>query len=225
MRPATRRLLRRWFWFGTIGFVVFGALCNRWVINSTDAYLYRDWSLMPETPVGLVLGTSPYARSGKPSGEFQGRILAAAQLYQIGKVKHLIVSGANPDSTYNEPRQMRRALIEQGVPATAITMDFAGFRTLDSVARAPVVFGVQRFTLITQRYHGYRAIFLGRKMGLDVIGYMAPTGPSGELGNRHPTREMFARIKAVLDIFFLKTQPRYLGDPEHIRLTPDAEDA
>lgn len=225
MRPATRRLLRRWFWIGTIGFVVFGALCNRWVINSTDAYLYRDWSLMPETPVGLVLGTSPYTRSGKPSGEFQGRIRAAAELYQIGKVKHLIVSGANPDSTYNEPRQMRRALIEQGVPATAITMDFAGFRTLDSVARAPVVFGVQRFTLITQRYHGYRAIFLGRKMGLDVIGYMAPTGPSGELGNRHPTREMFARIKAVLDIFFLKTQPRYLGDPEHIRLTPDAEDA
>ncbi|MGH8538898.1 MAG: SanA/YdcF family protein [Stenotrophobium sp.] len=223
MKPSSKRKFQRWFWSGLFLFVLVVVLSNRWVINSTDAYLYTNWALLPENDVGLVLGTSPYTSSGKSSPEFYGRVHAAAQLYQLGKVKHLIVSGANPDSTYNEPRQMLKELVRSGVPERDITMDFAGFRTLDSIRRAQLVFGLQRFTIITTRYHAWRAIFLARKMGMDVAGYAAPIDVTGDLGRRNPVREIFARTLAVLDVVFLGTQPAITGEPQTIPVVPGAE--
>lgn len=223
MRPTVRRNIRRWLLFIAVALPVFVLLCNRWVINSTDAYLYRDIALMPNNEVGLVLGTSKYLVSGKPSPEFRGRIQTAAELYRTGKVRHLIVSGANPDSTYNEPRAMYRELVKLGVPESAITMDFAGFRTFDSIVRAQAIFGLQKVTVITQRYHSYRAVFLGRKMGMNVVAMLAPARTDGGMGQRNPPREVLARVNAVLDVFLLGTQPKFLGEPEHIRLMPEAE--
>jgi SanA protein len=208
-----RRLIKRWLLLGFAAFVLLVLLSNRWVINSTDAYVFEDWSLIPANEVGIVLGTSAYTKSGALSADFRGRIDAAAQLYELGKVRHLVVSGANPDSTYNEPRRMWQELVKKGVPASAITMDFAGYRTLDSVSRAKAVFGLERFTLVTQKYHTYRAVFIGRKMGLDAIAYVAPGTEF-----RHPTREVFARVKAVLDLFLLRTTPKFLGEPVDIEL-------
>lgn len=186
------------------------ALANRWVINSTDAYLYQDTSLMPSNEVGLVLGCSPYVSSGEPSPQFHGRMQAAAELYRQGKVERLIVSGANPDARYNEPKKMREALLELGVPSEAIVMDFAGDSTFDSIARAQVVFQLQRVTVVTQKYHAYRALFLARKTGVQAVAYAAPFASGGQ-GFRHPPREILARLLAVLDLFVLRTQPRLLG--------------
>ncbi|HEX4871319.1 MAG TPA: ElyC/SanA/YdcF family protein [Nevskiaceae bacterium] len=216
-----RRLRRLALWLLGLA-ALFALLCNRWVINSTDAYVYTSWALLPENEVGLVLGTSPYTREGADNPHFRGRIQAAVELYQIGKVKHLVVSGANPDATYNEPRQMWRALTEAGVPASAITMDFAGLRTLDSVARAQAVFGLERVTVITQEYHAYRAVFIGKKMGLKIAAYAAP-GPDSGPTFRPYAREVFARVKAVLDLFFLDTRPKFLGEQQPIQLSPEAE--
>ncbi len=211
--------------FGIVMVPVFALLCNRWVINSTDAYVYKDLSLMPFNEVGVVLGTSKYLQSGKPSPEFRGRIEAAAELYRTGKVRHLIVSGANPDSTYNEPRAMYRELVKLGVPDNVITMDFAGFRTLDSIVRAQAIFGLSQFTVITQRYHSYRAVFLGRKMNMKVVAFLAAARSDGSPGLRNPPREILARVNAVLDIFLLGTQPKFLGKQEQIQLAPEAEGA
>lgn len=227
MRPSVRRRLQRLLLGGLVIFLLAGLGANRWVINSTDAHLYVNDALLPTTEVGIVLGTSHYARDGGRNQEFIGRIRAAAKLYHEGKVRHLIVSGANPDQTYNEPRQMRRALIALGVPGEAITMDFAGFRTLDSVVRAQTVWGLDRYTLITQRYHAYRALFLARKLGTrGALAYAARIGESDAFGNRHPTREVFARLKAVLDVFVFNTQPRYTGEREPLVIpTPGALEA
>ncbi len=227
LRPSTRRRVRFWAWTLTFLAVLVVVLSNRWVINSTDAYLYayHDWSLLPQNEIGVVLGASAYTDEGKPSSEFHGRIRAAAELYKLGKVKVLIVSGANPDETYNEPRRMWRELVKAGVPPAVIKMDFAGFRTLDSIVRAQAVWGQSRFTVITQRYHAYRAVFIGRKLGLSVVAYLAPLGKTGdEPGSRNPPREILARTKSVLDLVFLGTQPKFLGQPESVEILPDAED-
>lgn len=203
-----------WWSFGV--FVLFVLLSNRWVINSTDDYLYTSSALLPQNDVGIVLGTSSYTREGEPNPQFQGRVLAAIELYKMGKIKHIIVSGANPDSTYNEPRRMWQELTKAGIPAKDITMDFAGLRTLDSMARAQQVFGLKRVTVITQRYHAYRAVFLGKKFDIRVAAYVARFGDSRDLGRRNPVREIFARAWAVLDVVVLRTQPKFLGQPEPI---------
>lgn len=223
MKPATKRRLKRWFWFGFFGFALIVLGANRWVINSTNSYLYTNWALLPENDVGLVMGTSPYRSDGKSSAEFYGRMRAAAQLYQLGKVKHLIVSGANPDSTYNEPRQMLRELVRLGVPESDITMDFAGFRTLDSITRADLVFGLKRFTIITTRYHAWRSLFIARKLDIDAVAFAAPIDVTGDLGKRNPWREILARTLAVFDVIFLGTEPTVQSDPQQIKINNDSE--
>ena len=211
----TRRRIRRGLLTAALVLAGLTVLLNHWVINNTDAYVYHDWALLPENDVGLVLGTSPYTRNGGRNPQFYGRIEAAVQLYQLGKVKHLIVSGANPDSTYNEPRQMWRELTRLGVPSQAITMDFAGFRTFDSIARAQAVFGLNSITVITQEYHAYRAVFIGKKLHMQIVAYCAPGDDEG-VPLRLAVREWFARVKSILDIYLLDTEPKFLGEPEPV---------
>lgn len=205
MNPRLKRRLRRFAGWSVVVACAVVLLCNRWVINSTDAHLYRNSSLMPDNEVGLVLGCSPFVSSGKPSPQFHGRMQAAAELYKLGKVKRLILSGANPDSRYNEPKKMREALLELGVPSEAMVLDFAGDSTYESVTRAQEVFGLSRVTLITQKYHAYRALFLARKTGLGADAYQAPIDGVTGSGFRHPPREVFARVAAVFDVIAYHT--------------------
>ena len=222
MNPATKRKIKRWGSAGIFLLVLIVVACNRWVENSTKAYLYENWALLPENEVGLVLGTSPYRSDGKSSAEFYGRVRTAAELYQLGKVKHLIVSGANPDETYNEPRKMMRELVRLGVPEKDITMDFAGFRTLDSIVRARQVFGLTHFTVITTRYHAWRALFIARKLDLNAVGYSAPISVTGDMGIRNPPREVFARTLAVFEFLF-NAPPSFENAPAEIKLQSSAE--
>jgi SanA protein len=218
-RHAGRRLRRGLL---ALAVVLLGlvALINNWVINNTYSYIYDDWSLLPDNEVGLVLGTSNRTRTGAPNPQFYGRVHAAAQLYQLGKIKRIIVSGANPDSTYNEPRAMRRELVKSGVPPAAIYMDFAGFRTFDSVARAQVVFGLDKVTIITQRYHAYRAVFVAKKLHMQVAAYAAPSDDIGAF-TRTMVREVMARVRVVLDIYVLHTTPKFLGAPQPVNTDTD----
>lgn len=200
-----------------LGLALLFALGNHWVVNNSEAYVFSNWAQLPENDVGLVFGTSPYTRGGQANPHFRGRIVAAAELYRLGKVRHLIVSGANPDARYNEPRKMWQALTAEGVPAEAITMDFAGLRTLDSVVRAQRVFGLTRVTLITQEYHAYRAVFIGKKLHMQPVAYAAPGEGAGP-EFRPYLRELLARVQAILDLFLLETQPKFLGEPQALPL-------
>lgn len=200
MNPRLKRRLRRASIWGSVLLVLVTYLSNRWVINSTDSQLYKDSSLLPDNEVALVLGCSPFVSSGKPSPQFRGRMLAAAELYRLGKVRRLILSGANPDARYNEPKKMREALLELGVPSEAMVLDFAGDSTYESVTRARIVFGLTEVTLVTQKYHAYRALFLSRKTGVKAVAYQAPIEGIDGPGFRHPPREVFARVAAVFDV-------------------------
>jgi len=220
-RAFRRRLRRGLIWVAALVLVLV-ALINNWVVNNSEAYVYSNWSLLPDNEVGLVLGTSPFTRSGKPNPQFYGRIEAAVQLYQLGKIKKIIVSGANPDSTYNEPRQMWRELTKAGIPSQAITMDFAGVRTFDSISRAKAVFNLEQMTVITQEYHAYRAVFIAKKLNIRVAGYAATSDNIG-IFSRTYIREVFARVKAVLDLYVLSTEPKFLGGREAINAAPEIE--
>ncbi len=47
---------------------------------------------------------------------------------------------------------MKKDLIKLGVPAKYITLDYAGFRTLDSIIRAKKVFGVDDYILFLNHF-------------------------------------------------------------------------
>jgi SanA protein len=122
--------------------------------------------------VALILGTSRSYR-GQPNRFYQARIEAAARLFQSGRVRGILVSGDNATRYYNEPISMQKDLIALGVPADVITLDYAGFRTLDSMIRAKKVFGLDEVLVVSQRFHAARAVFLARQFGLDARGFAA----------------------------------------------------
>lgn len=186
--------------------------CNRWIDKECDAFIFSSLDEIPRTKVGLLLGTSKYNRSGNPNQFFRYRIDAAVKLYFNRKVKYLLVSGDNRTLYYNEPRDMRRALLARGVPDSVIILDYAGLRTFDSVIRCSKIFGQASFTIISQEFHLERALFLAQHAGLDAIGFEAKSVDENK-SIATSIREYFARFKAVLDIFVLRTKPKYLGEP------------
>ncbi len=97
---------------------------------------YSDVLLIPERRVGLVLGCPKQTSGGWSNPYFENRIAAAADLYRHGKIEYLVVSGDNHVRGYDEPTDMKNALLDKGVPADRIFPDYAGRRTLDSVVRA-----------------------------------------------------------------------------------------
>ena len=195
---------------------VFGV--SSWIRHAASGKVFDDPARVPANDVGLVLGTSKFSgphRNRNP--HFDGRMAAAAALYRAGKVKHLLLSGDNGTRGYDEPADMRAALLALGVPADATTLDAAGFRTLDSVVRARQVFGQCRLTIITDRFHTYRALFLARHEGIDAVAF-----PSREVALRFSmksrVREYLADVRACLDLYVLRTRPRFLGEPIPVRV-------
>lgn len=192
-------------------------LANWRVISGNADRLFTDLNRVPACDVALVLGTSARTLDGQRNLHFESRMDAAAQLYKAGKVKHLLVSGDNRTHYYNEPTMMRAALRARGVPASAITLDFAGFRTLDSVIRAREVFGLRRCIIVTQRYHNTRALEIARARGLEAWGWCAPQVEFAR-SFRTEVREVFARVLTILDLYFWQRQPHFLGKPEPIQV-------
>ena len=166
--------------------------------------------------VALVLGTSKSINGKTLNPYFVSRLEAAAELFFKGKIKHILVSGDNSTSRYNEPRDMRLYLLKKGVPDSCITMDFAGLRTLDSVVRSKEIFNQNNLVIISQKYHLHRALFLAQKKGIDAVGFVAKQ-PSGNY-RKMLLREYLARVKAMLDLYILDTQPKYLGIEHPIRV-------
>mgnify|MGYP001471547077 CR=1 FL=1 len=165
--------------------------------------------------VGLVLGTSKYLTSGGRNLFFKYRIDATVKLFKAGKIENVLVSGDNALKSYNEPEEMRQELIKLGVPDSKITLDYAGFRTFDSMIRCKEVFCQTDIIIITQRFHLHRSLFLANRFGIKAIGFEA-RDVEKSYAIKTTIREYFARVKALLDIYILNTSPKFLGQKECI---------
>lgn len=184
--------------------------CNRQIKKSASTKLYTEVKVTPKNNVGLLLGTSPKLKNGKNNLYFDYRILATVELYKAGKIKYILVSGDNRKKEYNEPEEMKKALMKNGIPEKIIYLDSAGFRTLDSVVRAKEIFGQYQLTIISQQFHNERAIYLAEKNGINAIGYNAKD-VSAHAGIKTKIRELFARVKMFIDLAIDK-QPHFLGE-------------
>jgi SanA protein len=181
----------------------------------------RTYSTVEEIPhrrVGLVLGCSRTLPDGRRNLYFITRMNAAVELFEAGKVDYLIVSGDNHIKGYDEPTDMKLALADAGVPTNRVYCDYAGFRTLDSVVRAKEVFGQAHVTVISQQFHNERAIYIAGRRGVDVIGYNAEDVRSIHR-LRTMLREQLARVKTVLDVSALRTEPKFLGPRVEVGMT------
>lgn len=186
-----------------IGFGVFTTY--HWIIFKTRNLVYYDVNSIPKNKVGLLLGTGKYAASGNINLFYKYRIDATIKLYKAGKIEYILVSGDNSRKDYDEPSDFKNDLIAKGIPEEKIFLDYAGFRTLDSVVRAKEIFGQTSLTFISQKFHNQRAIYIANHFGIEAVGFNAR-----DVYKSH-FREYLARSKASLDLVF-NVQPKFLGE-------------
>lgn len=191
--------------------VAFTVYANVKVENAAESRIYISVDSVPHNKVALLLGTNPLNKRGRPNSYFTTRINTAAELYHAGKVDFIIASGDNHTKKYDEATAMRDSLIAHGVPECRIILDFAGFRTLDSVVRAKEVFGCDSLTIISQADHDARALYLADANGIKAVAIAAPLRAGRLVRTRLALREWLARDKMMLDLWFGK-QPHFLGE-------------
>ncbi len=187
-----------------------------WLVNiSTKKYTYNSVHLISFNRVGLLLGTTKLLHSGELNLYYKYRIDAAVELFNSGKIDFILVSGDNRRRSYNEPVTIKNDLIARGIPESKIFLDYAGFRTLDSIIRAKQIFEQDSITVISQRFHNERAIFIARRKGLIAIGFNAKDVDL-YYGFKTMVRELLARDKMVLDLI-LNRKSEFLGERIQIK--------
>lgn len=200
----------KWFIF-FIGIVVFFfILANYSVYTESKNYISSNLNELPKTKVCLLLGTSRTLKKGKPNDYFFNRIDACVRLYESGKVKFILISGDNSTKNYNEPEDMKQELIDRGIPANRIFLDYAGFDTYDSVIRANKVFGLNSFIVVSQKFHNQRAVYIARRFGIKAYGYNAADVKKMS-GIKTKIRESFACVKAYFEVK-MGVDPKFLGE-------------
>ena len=190
--------------------VVAVAWVNVTITKLGNRYSYNSIDSIPHNHCALVLGTSKYLWNGKRNLYYTNRIKAAVELYNSDKVDYIIVSGDNRNRNYNEPITMYNDLIAAGIPNKKIILDYAGFRTLDSVVRGKEVFGQEKFTIVSQAFHNQRAIYIARSKGIEAIAFNTDD-EAGKLAFKVQLREVAARMLVVFDMITSK-QPHFLGE-------------
>lgn len=197
--------------FSFIALLLTGIFCYFSIENAARDFIYSDVSKVPSAKTGLVLGTSKRLANGSDNPYFSHRIQAAYELFSAGKVKRLILSGDNRVNDYNEPKDMKRELMKRGIPDSCLVLDYAGLRTFDSMVRCQDIFGQDTVIVVSQEFHNARAIYIAQHIGLQAYGYNAKNVNS-QSQMKIIFREFFSRIKCLMDLYLLNTQPKHLGE-------------
>lgn len=218
LKTKFQEMFKKIKWFLIITIIVIVAVV--WISNSvinynTSVLVYDDTTHIPYNKVALLLGTSKNLSSGQPDQYFANRIKAAVDLYNSHKIEIIVISGDNSKKDYNEPLNMKTELIKQGILEDKIYLDYAGFRTFDSVIRMNKIFGQSSFTIISQKFHNQKAVYIALKNNINAIGFNAKDVDAYN-GLKTQLREKFARVKVFIDMFLGK-QPKFLGEKIEIK--------
>jgi len=205
----TMKKVLKWM-FVVVAFLMLSILLSNYLIEkNAENKVYSSAIKIPHNKVGLVLGTSKYLSNGNVNLYYKYRLQAAVKLFKSNKIDFIIVSGDNSRKDYDEPSDFKNDLVLAGIPEHKIFLDYAGFRTLDSVVRVKEIFGQESVTVISQPFHNERAIYLAEHFDIKIVGFNAKA-ISGRYGLRVKLREYLARVKVFVDVL-LGVQPKFLG--------------
>jgi vancomycin permeability regulator SanA len=182
-------------------------------VRTEAARIHHMPDSAPAKPVAIVFGAGYSAQGLSPV--LEDRVRTATELYKTGRVRKLLMTGDNSRPSYNEPEAMRQRAIALGVPAFDIVLDYAGFRTYDSLYRARDIFGIRQALLVTQSYHLPRALYIARHLGIDAAGVAAEKRVYAEQPG-FDRRELLAICNAWLQTNITHPRPHFLGRKERV---------
>ena len=151
--------------------------CYLLVCINAKGKTFNDVQDIPFNEVGLLLGTSPVTSNGEHNYYFDERI------------------DYSNNGGCNELIAMRDSLIKQEVPDSLISLDYQGTRTLHSITKLKDLGSI---TIISQKYHNERAIYLAEHYGLQAVAYNAAMPNIAKKKIRNISREFLARVKLFI---------------------------
>ncbi len=123
----------------------------------------------------LVMGAAQY--DGRPSPVFERRLHAALELYDVGCVERIVVSGGSqPGDRTTEGETGVRWLADRGVPETRLLAETASTTSAEYVWLSASLLGGGPLLIVTDDLHAWRAVWLARRFGLDASGYGVAAG-------------------------------------------------
>jgi SanA protein len=184
-----------------------------YIKNKYEPTIISEISNVPKKYTAIVFGAG-IRKNNAPSLILQDRLDAAIELYKAQKVNKLLLSGDNRKHTHDEPLAMYNYLVNKGIPADSIFLDYAGFDTYSTLYRAKHVFLVKDAVLVSQAYHLRRSAYIANGLGLDVASYTS-TKRGYAAGTWYAVREVIACAKASINLL-LHSKPKFLGEPINI---------
>ncbi|HRP88913.1 MAG TPA: ElyC/SanA/YdcF family protein [Edaphocola sp.] len=204
-----KKILRIGIW-SVLLFLAIGMGIVGYMEQITRPLIYRQVEKVPNKYVAIVFGAG-IQRNGLPSKYLKDRLDAGIRLYNSKKVQRILLSGDNGTKYYNELKVMKKYMVDAGVSANDIFVDYAGFDTYSSIYRAKNIFKVDQAVLVTQAYHLRRAVYIADKMGMDVVGFSADKGTYKNT-KRNLIREQLAKIKSFFDVLRNRKPKFYTGE-------------
>ncbi|MDZ7707612.1 MAG: YdcF family protein [Trueperaceae bacterium] len=123
----------------------------------------------------LVMGAAQY--DGRPSPVFERRLHAALELYEVGCVERIVVSGGSrPGDRTTEGDTGVRWLADRGVPETRLLAETRSTTSAENVWLSASLLGDGPLLIVTDDLHAWRAVWLARRFGLDASAHGVPTG-------------------------------------------------
>ena len=173
---------------------------SSWFLSGDDKRTFQ---------VAIVPGAGVWGK-WRLSHVLEDRVLTAIDLYRRKRVRKLLFSGRHDTTGYDEVNAMRRYAVARGIPPRDIFLDHAGFTTYQTMYRAAAVFRVSDCLVVTQRFHLYRALYIGRRLGLRAWGVVCDRRRYVR-GGWYEFRDFFSRVKAWLQAGLFRPLPKYLG--------------
>lgn len=169
-------------WTGILLFVFFSnTFLSNLVLLSWEPP-YKSFEEIPNREIGIVLtGVTNLNKTATDRtffGKGADRITQALQLYRMGKIKKILITGGqglNPTNPYSEAELLKRFLIMAGMPETDILIEEKSLNTRENAVFTKEFLeknGIatdQEFVLITSAFHMPRAKKCFDKVGLKTI--------------------------------------------------------
>lgn len=143
---------------------------------------FRSFKEIPSTEIGIVLtGVTNLNKTASDRtffGRGADRITQALQLYRMGKIKKILITGGqglNPTNAYSEAELLQRFLIMTGMPEADILIEEKSLNTRENALftreflEKKGIFTNQEFILITSAFHMQRAKACFDHVGLKTV--------------------------------------------------------
>nr|WP_294926030.1 ElyC/SanA/YdcF family protein [uncultured Flavobacterium sp.] len=182
---------------------------NSHVKSSTKRDIHYSLRKFPKNDVGIIFGAG--INGDQPSKYLKDRLDAGIFLYKAKRINKILLSGDNGSNEYDELTVMKNYCFKHGVDTTKIFIDYAGFDTYSTMYRAKHIFKIKKATLISQKYHLNRAVYIGQKLGIKSAGYSANKGEYN--GYKYVCfREYLSTFKSFFDVL-RNREPHFSGNP------------